>query len=72
MFAPWAGLLGGMTGDTEEYLTNRGIPGDTPFAAIANAVAYLISDASENVTGIDLPVDGGAANGRYLPGFSRA
>lgn len=72
MFAPWAGLLGSMTGDTEEYLTNRGIPGETPYPAIANAVAYLISDASGNVTGIDLPVDGGAANGRYLPGFSRA
>lgn len=72
MFLPWAGVLAGMTGDTEEYLTNRGIPGDTPFASIANAVAYLISDASENVTGIDLPVDGGAAAGRFLPGFNNA
>ncbi|MBY0399592.1 SDR family oxidoreductase [Myxococcota bacterium] len=72
MFLPWAGTLANMTGDTEEYLTNRGIPGDTPFSAIANAVAYLVSDASENVTGIDLPVDGGAASGRFLPGFNNA
>lgn len=72
MFAPWAELLGGMAGDTEEYLTNRGIPGETPFRAIAHAVAYLLSDASEHVTGIDLPVDGGAASGRYLAGFDAA
>lgn len=72
MFLPWAEVLAGMTGDTEEYLRNRGIPGDTPFASIANAVAYLISDASENVTGIDLPVDGGAAAGRFLAGFNDA
>jgi 3alpha(or 20beta)-hydroxysteroid dehydrogenase len=70
MFAPWAATLSGMTDQTEEYLNNRGIPGDTPFSAIANAVAYLVSDASENVTGIDLPVDGGLANGRFLPGFN--
>ncbi len=72
MFAPWVATLAGMTEQTEEYLTNRGIPGETPFSAIANAVAYLLSDASENVTGIDLPVDGGAANGRFLPGFNAA
>jgi len=72
MFVPWADTLAGMTSDTDEYLTNRGIPGDTPFSAIANAVAYLVSDASENVTGIDLPVDGGASAGRFLPGFNRA
>jgi 3alpha(or 20beta)-hydroxysteroid dehydrogenase len=72
MFLPWADKLADMTRDTDFYLTNRGIPGDTPFSAIANAVAYLISDASENVTGIDLPVDGGAAAGCYMPGFNRA
>lgn len=72
MFAPWAATLSGMTEQTAEYLTNRGIPGETPFSAIANAVAYLLSDASENVTGIDLPVDGGAATGRFLPGFNAA
>ncbi len=72
MFLPWADTLAGMTGDTEEYLTNRAIPGDTPFSAIANAVAYLVSDASENVTGIDLPVDGGASAGRFLPGLNKA
>lgn len=72
MFAPWASRLAGMTEQTAEYLSNRGIPGETPFRAIAHAVAYLLSDASEHVTGIDLPVDGGAAMGRYLPGFNAA
>lgn len=72
MFVPWAEKLAAMTGDTEEYLSNRAIPGATPFTAIANAAAYLLSDASENVTGIDLPVDGGAAAGRFLPGFNHS
>lgn len=70
MFAPWAGVLASMPGDVEAYLTDRAIPGDTPFSAIANAAAYLLSDASDNVTGIDLPVDGGAWNGRFMPGFN--
>jgi len=70
MFLPWAGKLAGMPGDTDHYLENRGIPGATPFASIANAAAYLLSDASDNVTGIDLPVDGGAAAGCFLPGFN--
>lgn len=72
MFAPWAGVLTAMGRDVEGYLNNRGIPGDTPFASIANACAYLLSDASENVTGIDLPVDGGAAAGCFMPGFNQA
>ncbi|MEZ4331002.1 MAG: SDR family oxidoreductase [Myxococcota bacterium] len=70
MFAPWAGVLAKMPENVEEYLSNRAIPGDTPFESIANAVAYLLSDASDNVTGIDLPVDGGAWNGRFMPGFN--
>ena len=41
-----------------------------PLEAIANAVLYLTSDASLHVTGIDLPVDGGATAGRYIDGFN--
>jgi hypothetical protein len=35
-----------------------------------NAVLCLASDASENVTGIDLPVDGGTVAGRFMAGFN--
>lgn len=72
MFLPWAHTLTDMPQDVAFYLGNRGIPGETPFSSIANAVAYLVSDASANVTGIDLPVDGGAASGCFMPGFNQA
>lgn len=70
MFAPWADRLAGMASDVEEYLSNRAIPGETPFEEIAAATAYLLSDVSRNVTGIDLPIDGGKAAGVFLPGFN--
>jgi 3alpha(or 20beta)-hydroxysteroid dehydrogenase len=69
MYGPWFEKLGGLREETEAYSSNRAIPGSTPIDAIANAVLYLASDASGNVTGIDLPVDGGTVAGRYLPGF---
>jgi enoyl-[acyl-carrier-protein] reductase (NADH) len=33
-------------------------------------VLYLASDASAGVTGIDLPVDGGATAGKFIEGFN--
>jgi len=33
-------------------------------------VLYLGSDASLHVTGVDLPVDGGATAGCFLAGFN--
>ena len=37
---------------------------------IADAVLFLASDASRHCTAIDLPVDGGAHAGRFIPGFN--
>ena len=52
------------------YQENRGIPGGATFEQIAQAVLYLASDASAGVTGIDLPVDGGATAGKWIEGFN--
>ena len=70
MFAPWYEQMGPFIEETVAYSANRAIPGDVPFEAIAGAVNYLLSDASHHVTGIDLPVDGGATAGRFIPGFN--
>ena len=55
--------------ETLAYSSNRGIPGEAPLESIAAAVLYLASDDAAHVTGVDLPVDGGAVAGRFIPGF---
>ncbi len=70
MYGPWLEHLGAIGDQTQAYNDNRGIPGPVAFEAIANAVLYLASDASEGVTGIDLPVDGGATAGKFILGFN--
>ena len=70
MYGPWYGKLAEITDQTEAYNNNRGIPGVVAFEAIANAVLYLASEASAGVTGIDLPVDGGATAGKFIEGFN--
>jgi 3alpha(or 20beta)-hydroxysteroid dehydrogenase len=70
MYAPWGRRLAGLREETRAYSENRGIPGEAPLDAIAQACAFLASDASLHVTGADLPVDGGASAGRFIPGFN--
>ena len=71
MYGPWFDKLASLAGQTEAYNADRAIPGTVPFDAIAQAVLYLASDASGHVTGIDLPVDGGATAGKVIEGFSQ-
>jgi 3alpha(or 20beta)-hydroxysteroid dehydrogenase len=71
MFGPWIEHLIGMLDETKQYTEDRAIPGQVPLDAIADAVIFLASDASRQCTGIDLPVDGGAHAGHFLPGFNR-
>jgi 3alpha(or 20beta)-hydroxysteroid dehydrogenase len=70
MYGPWLGQLSQIADQTEAYNNNRSIPGTVAFEAIAKAVLYLASDESDGVTGIDLPVDGGATAGKFIPGFN--
>lgn len=70
MYGPWFEQLGAIADQTQAYNDNRGIPGTVAFEAIAGAVLYLVSDASDGVTGIDLPVDGGATAGKFILGFN--
>jgi len=70
MFGPWMKQIAGFIEETRAYSNNRGIPGEAPLEAIAQAVAFFASDASRHCTGVDLPVDGGAHAGRFIPGFN--
>jgi 3alpha(or 20beta)-hydroxysteroid dehydrogenase len=71
LYAPWAERIAAAAGDVGAYLANRGIPGDAPLDEIVAAVVYLASDEARHCAGVDLPVDGGAHAGRFLPAFNR-
>ena len=70
MYGPWMEKMISFLDQTQHYQENRGIPGGASFEQIAQAVLYLASDASAGVTGIDLPVDGGATAGKWIEGFN--
>ncbi len=70
MYGPWMKQIAGFIDETRAYTSNRGIPGEAPLEVIADAVLFLASDASRHCTAIDLPVDGGAHAGRFIPGFN--
>ncbi len=70
MYGPWMKQLVGFLDETKVYTENRGLPGEASLEAIADAVLFLASDASRNTTASDLPVDGGAHAGTFIPGFN--
>ncbi len=70
LYAPWAEQLAAIFDQVKAFAEDRGIPDEVPLDAIADAVLFLASDASRHCTGVDLPVDGGAHAGTFLPGFN--
>ena len=70
MYGPWIPQLVGFIDETRAYSEDRAIPGEVPMDYIADAVCFFASDASLCCTGVDLPVDGGAHAGRFIPGFN--
>jgi 3alpha(or 20beta)-hydroxysteroid dehydrogenase len=70
MYGPWMERLVEFLDETRAYTESRGIPGEVPVELIAEAVVFFASDRSARCTGVDLPVDGGAHAGRFIPGFN--
>ena len=63
MYAQWFDQMTSFMDETAAYSANRGIPGEVPLETIAAAALFLASDEASHITGVDLPVDGGAAAG---------
>ena len=63
MYSQWFDQMMSFMDETAAYSANRGIPGEVPLETIAAAALFLASDEASHITGIDLPVDGGAAAG---------
>ena len=70
MTAPWLDKMMPFLEHMLAYTEDRGIPGGATLEQVAKAVLYLASDASDGVTGIDVPVDGGATAGKWIEGFN--
>jgi 3alpha(or 20beta)-hydroxysteroid dehydrogenase len=70
MYGPWFDRLVGFMDQTSAYIEDRAIPGEVPIDLIAEAVVFFASDRSARCTGVDLPVDGGAHAGHFIPGFN--
>lgn len=70
MYGPWIPKIVEFIEETQAYVENRAIPAEAPLERIADAVCFFASDASLHCTGVDLPVDGGAHAGHFLPGFN--
>ena len=70
MYGPWFSRLAEFMDETRTYTDDRAIPGEVPLERIADAVCFFASDESLHCTGVDLPVDGGAHAGHFIPGFN--
>jgi len=70
MYGPWMTQMVDFMDQTRAYTANRGIPSEAPLERIAEAVVFFAGDRSLHCTGVDLPVDGGAHAGRFIPGFN--
>ena len=70
MYGQWMPTLAGFMDETAVYTSNRALPGEAPIEQIAAAVCFFAGDQSLHCSGVDLPVDGGAHIGNFIPGFN--